>query len=196
MPNTQEAWLAQFLNAYRCTAIWLGPDFSTQRKLQMMANGELDIIMSASANSERERIAYFSIPYSQDKFYFVIKKTQKPLATIDDYLREKYFIILPRYGIYPTTITELRQRFSAQHLLTEFKDTEQGFALLNRNPRSVMLVLDSDYELLRDSYPDTELLPWHLSGDPIHLMFGRASTTVEDVELFNEWAKRRSIEQR
>ncbi len=188
--STEEAWFLRFVRDNHCSYLMLGTDMSTQRRLQMMASGELDVVLSATFTSDRDRIAYFSAPYRQEVFYFLVHAKHTALPTIDDYLTNRYFLILPRYGVYPDTINDLRRRFAAQHQLNEYKDAPQGFALLNRNPQAVLLMIDGSYEPLREQFSQFNVLPWRLFGNPLHVMFSRTSTQLSDVERFNEWLKR------
>ncbi len=188
--TTEEAWFLRFVRENQCSYLLLGSDMSTQRRLQMLASGELDVVLSATFTPDRDRVAYFSAPYRQEVFYFLVHTQHKALPTIDDYLAHRFFLILPRYGVYPDAINDLRRRFGAQHQLNEYKDAQQGFALLNRNSQAVMLMLDGYYEPLRDQYPQFNVLPWRLFGNPLHAMFSRTSTQLSDVERFNDWVKR------
>lgn len=187
--GSEEAWFNRFLQDSGCEAVWIGSDISSRRRQQLLSAGELDVVLSATRTVEREQIAYFSQPYRQETFYFVRLSRTRELATIDDYLTEKYFLVMPRFGVYPDTVEQLRQRFNQHHLLVEYKDSQQGVALLQRQPRSIMLVFDLSYDAFNPQ-PDLQRLPWQLQGNWLHVMFARASTQNHDVERFDSWAAR------
>lgn len=89
--QTEAEWFSRFLAAHHCRAIWLGSGISTQRRLQMMVDKQVDVIIGASFTAERDVIAQFSAPFRHEKFYVLARKSSTKWTSLDDYLAHNYF---------------------------------------------------------------------------------------------------------
>lgn len=163
-----------------------------QRILTSIEDGSMDAAMGASISPEREKYAYFSIPYREESYAFFVRKDDSikyKITKIDD-LAEKNL----RFGIvkgyfYGEQFNEEMKNPKFKKLVEEVKDDNSNIKKLNygriegffMDPYAGVVQLremDLSNQIVNSSFAVT-------SGT-IHMMFSKKSVSPDIVKRFDD----------
>lgn len=160
--------------------------------LQMLREGEVDILPGATPTEERETFARFSIPYRQESFRLWVRAAEQERYAgwgLTDLLEDGRRVGLTEGFIYGEEAEALlaRPEYENQIVSSRIGDL------------NLLRLIDHDIDaVIEDSFVATSIqrrlgmeddvmaLQDPLSRGSVHLMFSRESVEAETVERFNE----------
>lgn len=187
-PTRDEFWIRAILEEAGCTLASVQGTISGNRRLELLASGELDLLGAASRRPEREKYAYFSLPYRTERALLFsrsgVVNTKPP--TLERLLAERRVLIVPSAGWYGPDFGSLRKQFAQAGLLVEYRSPEQALRQLRARRGDYILAQDAfaDY-FSADKEPPMAADAIEIYAAPTHLMLSKRSITPADLEALN-----------
>jgi polar amino acid transport system substrate-binding protein len=163
-----------------------------KRHLQYIKTGEMDMAMGASHTPEREKTAYFSKPYREEKVNLFVRKgniDKIKLKTLSDLSNSDYMIGVEDGYFYGE---EYKQLITTKEFYTHINDVidlEQNVALLLKGHIDGLLVDPITMKAFSKKYlleGEFEAHPLKIYQDNIHIMLSRKSCTPETLNAINK----------
>jgi polar amino acid transport system substrate-binding protein len=163
-----------------------------KRHLQYIQTGKMDMAMGSSHTPEREKTAYFSLPYRLEKVNLFVKKgtTEKiKLKTLSDLSNSDYMIGVEGGYFYGE---EYKQLITTKEFYTHINDVidlEQNVALLLKGHIDGFLVDPVTMKSFSEKYlleGEFEVHPLKIYQDNIHIMLSRKSCSPETLVRINK----------
>jgi polar amino acid transport system substrate-binding protein len=158
--------------------------------LTLLKDGKVDFVLGASKTDEREKFAYFSDPYRQERFQLYVRKgqTDLPDTNIRDFVEAGHKVGVVNEYYYGDEVAEL---YADETLRNQFI----GAIISELN---MARLLDEEIDgLLEDSFVGAAILRRKgldkyitphvisLGSSDVYVMFSKASVSEEQVQKFN-----------
>lgn len=179
-----------------CQWRWHVTPMTGARIVKSLQDGEIDLMIRASKNPDRERFARFSQPYRQEVVgLFARSRSDLPeQLTLADALRLGLRMIGPASGWYGIEFEQYRNRFKQQKRYTAYPDAQVGTELLFATPsRGDLVLIDADlfYHFIGpDRIMDIRLASSQLHVTPAHLMASQKTVNLATMAALNKAIRR------
>jgi polar amino acid transport system substrate-binding protein len=163
-----------------------------KRHLQYIKTGKMDMAMGSSHTPEREKTAYFSLPYRLETVNLFVKKGEVNninLTTLSDLSNSNYMIGVEGGYFYGEEYQKLITTKEFYTHINDVIDIEQNVALLLKGHIDGFLVDPVTMKAFSEKYSlqgEFEIHPLKIYQDNIHIMLSRQSCTVETLNLINK----------
>lgn len=161
------------------------------RILKSLQDGEIDLMIRASKNEERQAYAYFTEPYRQEVVgVFSRKSLHLPEnLTLSRALQIGLRLIGPASGFYGDDFEQLRQGWRDRELYTSYPDAKVATELLFATPsRGELMLVDADiffYYAGAGRLADIQQIGSWLHISPAHLMLSKKTASPELIQRLN-----------
>jgi polar amino acid transport system substrate-binding protein len=169
-----------------CELIELG-SMPASRNLTLFFRGDIDMMTGASLTPERQKRAWFSLPYRDETvgMFFVTDGTNKfrDIRNFNDFLaRQSLSMLAPRVGYYGPVYEKHMPGLLTAKRLSQFIDFSQGIRMLAAGRGNFMMGDASGVEHAAARLGvKVQPLPFWLLQSQVHLMFSRATVPQSDV---------------
>ncbi len=188
--------VSAIMQAAGCQIRWHVTPMTGARIVKSLQDGQIDLMIRASKNPDRERFARFSQPYRQEVVgMFVRKRSDLPEELgLADALRLGLRLIGPASGWYGIEFEQYRNRFKQQKRYTAYPDAQVGTELLFATPsRGDLVLIDADlfYHFVGpDRIMDIRLASSQLHVTPAHLMASQQTVNLATMAAINKAIRR------
>lgn len=167
-------------------------DSPWKRSLMLMESGDIDVLMNASKSVDRERYAWFSVPYEDEKVALFVAAQQKDsfrIRQLSDIATQGHSLGIIRGNYYGPQIGALLEQQSFKKHIIEAIDKQQLYQFVLRG--RVELYLDyfpNGLLALRDEKLDKQIVRYPLSPvtiGQVHFMLGRQSVSEKFVRALD-----------
>jgi polar amino acid transport system substrate-binding protein len=162
-----------------------------KRHLQYIKTGKMDMAMGASHTEEREKTAYFSLPYRLEKVNLFVKKGTAHkinLNILGDLSSSDYMIGVEGGYFYGDEYKKLITTKEFYTRINDVIDLEQNVALLLKGHIDGFLVDPVTMKAFSEKYSlqgEFEAHPLKIYQDNIHIMLSRNSCSVDTLNSIN-----------
>lgn len=169
-----------------CTLVELGAMPPT-RNMLLFNKGEIDLLSGASLTPERQKLAWFSLPYRDETVgLFALADSVgqfQAIHSFDDFLRQPLRLLAPRVGYYGDAYDQHMEALIAGKRLSQFVDFAQGMRMLaaGRAPFILGDAAGIEHAAARQGVK-VQPLPFWLVQSQVHLMLSRATVRQADVQ--------------
>ena len=162
------------------------------RLLNLLEYGKINLALGASKTPEREAYAYFSQPYRSETMALFVRKGEAanyPFQAVEDLANGSFKLGIVREYYYGDRFAELLNDPAFKKQVLEADNENENYTKLLKNRIDGFL---SDpfatAEGLRQAglSEQIEMHPVPIHSNDIYVMFSQKSTTLEQVELFNQ----------
>ena len=188
--------VSAIMQAAGCQIRWHVTPMTGARIVKSLQDGEIDLMIRASKNPDRERFARFSQPYRQE-VVGMFARTRSDLPdelSLADALRLGLRMIGPAGGWYGIEFEQYRNRFKQQKRYTAYPDAQVGTELLFATPsRGDLVLIDADlfYHFVGpDRIMDIRLASSQLHVTPAHLMASQQTVNLATLAALNKAIRR------
>ncbi|WP_348730977.1 transporter substrate-binding domain-containing protein [Rheinheimera texasensis] len=188
--------VSAIMQAAGCQIRWHVTPMTGARIVKSLQDGEIDLMIRASKNPDRERFACFSQPYRQE-VVGLFARTRSDLPDelgLADALRLGLRMIGPASGWYGIEFEQYRNRFKQQKRYTAYPDAQVGTELLFATPsRGDLVLIDADlfYHFVGpDRIMDIRLASPQLHVTPAHLMASQQTVNLATMAALNKAIRR------
>jgi len=163
-----------------------------KRHLQYIKTGEMDMAMGSSYTAEREKTAYFSIPYRKEKVNLFVKKgtvNKIIIKSLADLSNTNYLIGVEGGYYYGEQYQQLITSKEFQTHINDVIDLEENVELLFKGHIDGFLVDPVTMKAFSEKYSlegEFEIHPLEIYQDNIHIMLSRQSCKVEMLAKINK----------
>ena len=169
-----------------CVLVELVPMPAT-RNMLLFNKGQIDLLSGASLTPERQKRAWFSLPYRDETVgMFALADgvgQYREIRSFDDFLRQPLGLLAPRVGYYGAAYEEHMAALREGKRLSQFVDFAQGMRMLaaGRAPFILGDAAGVEHAAARQGVK-VQPLPFWLVESQVHLMLSRATVQQADVE--------------
>lgn len=188
--------VSAIMQAAGCQWRWHLTPMTGARIIKSLQEGDIDLMIRASKNPDRERFARFSQPYRQEVVgLFARNRNDLPeQLSLADALRLGLRMIGPASGWYGIEFEQYRNRFKQQKRYTAYPDAQVGTELLFATPsRGDLVLIDADlfYHFVGpDRIMDIRLANSQLHVTPAHLMASQRTVNLATMAALNKAIRR------
>lgn len=188
--------VSAIMQAAGCQIRWHVTPMTGARIVKSLQDGDIDLMIRASKNADRERYARFSLPYRQEVVgMFTRKQNDLPEdLSLADALRLGLRLIGPASGWYGIEFEQYRNRFKQQKRYTPYPDAQVGTELMFATPsRGELVLIDADlfYHFVGpDRIMDIRLASQQLHVTPAHLMASQRTVNLATMAALNKAIRR------
>ena len=166
------------------------PELPTARRQRLFEQGQLDLLLAASATPERRRQARFSLVYRYETVGLFTRSSLRThylhVSSLDQLAREKLPLLAPKVGWYGPAYARLQPALAASGKLSTFINFQQGLRMLDAG-RADLIIGDSGalrHEARMQGIAISPL-PLVVLRAPVHLMLNKDSTTPAQLDRIN-----------
>ncbi|MEC4088287.1 substrate-binding periplasmic protein [Pseudoalteromonas rubra] len=159
------------------------------RALKMLAEGELDMVLSVSRTPEREQFAYFIGPQRMETIVFAMNQLRPyPVQTLSDLFKLPVPVAIQKGAFYGHVFNELLLR-------EQTKDGSQRFIYVADNQRKLSLLkhgriagfLEEKFNVLYQSQHNPDFAHITMSSlvvnrEPVYYALSRQSVSAQDLQ--------------
>lgn len=163
-----------------------------QRLLTSVEDGSMDVAMGASKSPEREKYAYFSIPYRDESYAFFVRKEDRikyKITKLDDLVEKNLRFGIVKGYFYGEQFNEAMKNPAFKKLVEEVKDDNTNIKKLNYG-RIQGLFMDpyAGIVQLREMDLSNQIVnsSFAVKSGKIHTMFSKKSVSPDVVQRFND----------
>jgi len=160
-----------------------------KRHLRYIESGEIDIAFGASYTKEREKYAYFSIPYRLETVkLFVLKGSKVQLNSLTDIINRDFLLGIETGYYYGDKFEKLMQSSKFKEHTNEVLDIEQNISMLLKGRINGLLADPNTINAFCEKYKITgelEQFPLDIYQTDVHMMLSRKSLNTEVLTKIN-----------
>lgn len=163
------------------------------RHQQMLQKGDLDMMAEASRTPERERHAWFSLPYRVERIVLIRSRNSeraRQVLSIDDVLGRKLKIIDAGTNWLGPEVARLRPQWRSAGLMVAEDKPDVAMNALRDGRVDLAISSDEFFQSIRAEYPTLEMVLPPVYEAPVHFMFSKRSVSREQVDRFDEALRR------
>jgi len=159
--------------------------------LQLIKQGQLDVAFAASRNQEREKFAYFSIPYRVESIrIFVLRGgvDNFSITNLHEIANTEILIGIEKGYFYGHEFERLFQQKDFRKRFILVKDIEENIRLLINGKINAVLADPLTMEAFSVKYQLDdyfEAYPLIIFSDNVYFMFSKQSVSIETVNKIN-----------
>jgi polar amino acid transport system substrate-binding protein len=163
-----------------------------KRHLQYIKTGKMDMAMGSSHTTEREKTAYFSLPYRLEKVNLFVRKgtiDKISLNTLSDLSNSDYMIGVEGGYFYGEEYKKLITTKEFYTRINDVIDLEQNVELLLNGHIDGLLADPVTMKAFSEKYSlqgEFEMHPLKIYQDSIHIMLSRKSCSIETLNRINK----------
>lgn len=163
-----------------------------KRHVQYIRTGEMDVAMGSSFTEERDKFAYFSIPYRQEVVKLFVKKgsvDKIKLNSLSELTTSNFMIGVEGGYYYGQKYQELIQDIKFQARISEVVDLEENVTMLMKGYIDGFLVDPITMKAFTEKYrlhDEFETHPIEIYQSDIHIMLSKASCTPNIKEKIDQ----------
>ncbi len=163
------------------------------RHHRALAEGKLDVLAEASKLPERERYAWFSQPYREERVVLVVRQDHRAISGIlqlSDIEKNKLKIIADEYSWWGEDVKSYVPRWKAAGLVVPVSHNGAEYRELMLKRADVLVTTDASFYIAQQQFPRLYINNPDIYREPVHFMFSRASVTRLEVDEFNQALQR------
>jgi len=170
-------------------------DMPWKRVLKSVETGEVDLTVGASFSEERDKYAYFSIPYREEIVHLIIKRGMNrlfQLNSLTDLFNGKYIIGIEDGYYYGSEFEALRHNARFRSRMNEVIDLNQNVNMLLKSRIDGFLAEPEPLKHFLDQhglYNQFEVHPFIINRNDVALMLSRKSVSRAQVDAINQAIK-------
>lgn len=159
----------------------------TTRNMMLFESGVIDMMMGASLTPERQKLAWFTSGYRNEKvaMFSLAERAARyrALRTFDDFVAGRLTMLAPRVGYYGEHYGRHMAALRDGKRLFQFLDFTQGIRMLAAGRADFMMrdPAGVEHAAAREGIK-VQPLPFWLVDAPVHLMLNRATVPEADVQ--------------
>ncbi len=163
-----------------------------KRHLQYIKTGHMDMAMGSSHTEEREKTAYFSIPYRTETVNLFVRAgmvDKIKIDTLSDLVNTNYLIGIEGGYFYGKEFQQLMITKEFQTHINDVIDLEQNVGMLLKGHIDGFLVDPVTMKAFAEKYSlqnKFEIHPLKIYQDDIHIMLSRQTCKVEELNKINQ----------
>lgn len=163
-----------------------------KRHLQYIKTGKMDMAMGSSHTPEREKSAYFSLPYRKEKVNLFVKKgtaNKIKISSLAELSNTNYLIGVEGGYYYGDEYEKLITSKEFQTHINDVIDLEENVEMLFKGHIDGFLVDPVTMKAFAEKYSlknEFEIHPLEIYQDNIYIMLSRQSCTVELLDMINK----------
>lgn len=170
---------------------WEERETNITRRLAMIRDGEVDVLIGASKTPDRNAYSWFSIPYRDESVQLFIRAgEQSNLQSITSFsalLDSQSTLLALRDCWLGPDYQHNRDELIAMHRVSEVDSYAQGRSMLLAKRADVFIAPDTFADFLRvEAERRIQPLDWRLYRSPVYFMFSRKTVSQVQVQKFNE----------
>jgi polar amino acid transport system substrate-binding protein len=160
--------------------------------LHFLKTGKMDVAMGASWSKEREKYAYFSLPYRKETVKLFVKKGNAKnirLQSLSDLVGSKYIVGVESGYYYGEDYDELIKTSGFQANISEVIDLEQNATLLMKGHLDGFLVDPNTMQSFVKKYHMEDEFEQHsleIYSADIFIMLSKKTTSIDIVDKINK----------
>lgn len=161
---------------------------SHDRRMQLVRDGEIDVLAEASIRPERALFAWFSHPYRNENTYFYVRNVElKNYAalTLADISKRRIRVLIPAAGWYGPEIDALRPQWEQQKLLRSYGTILEALREMRMLRADVMIGTDLAYDAEFSRGGEITRLKNKLYSNPVVFLLSKKNLTANDVADFD-----------
>lgn len=164
------------------------------RRMALLVAGEIDLIIAVNKKPEREKGAYFSIAFGEERIrlWTLAENLDKYSGKqLDQLIEDGRRVIGPGFGWFGPVYQEQRETQSPQ--LIQYTHVPNGLALLLKGRGDVLLGSEGFSTYFPNEHRSkVRLLPQVVHRDGYHLMFSQKTVSADLVEKINDVIRQKS----
>jgi len=163
-----------------------------QRHLMYMKTGDIDIAVGASRSIEREKTAYFSIPYRKESVNLFVKKGMAAsikIASLPEISNTNFLFGVENGYYYGEQYQQLTTDAKFMSHINGVLDIEQNVKMLLRGHIDGFFADPITMKVFVEKYKlqhEFELHPLLIDESDIHIMLSKKSFNQQDLDKLNE----------
>ena len=163
-----------------------------KRHLQYIKTGQMDMAMGSSYTPDREKTAYFSIPYRTETVNLFVRTgtvDKIKINTLSDLTNTGYLIGMEGGYFYGEEFQQLMTTKEFQMHINDVIDLEQNVGMLLKGHIDGFLVDPVTMKAFEEKYAldnEFEVHPLKIYQDNIHIMLSRKSCKVDVLNKINK----------
>lgn len=160
--------------------------------LHFLKTGKMDVAMGASWSKEREKYAYFSLPYRKETVKLFVKKGNAKnirLQSLSDLVGSKYIVGVESGYYYGEDYDELIKTSGFQANISEVIDLEQNATLLMKGHLDGFLVDPNTMQSFVKKYHMEDEFEQHsleIYSADIFIMLSKKTISIDIVDKINK----------
>lgn len=161
------------------------------RLLDEVKKGNIDILISASKTTERQKFASFSAPYRREQIKLFVLKDKAasyPLSSLESILEFPFILGTVKGVHYGPDFNRLQQRQDFKKKLRPSQEIHLPLLLNGRFDGYLIEKNIGENLIIRLQEQDTIIAHPNVNIDngPVHLMFSKKSISSDTIALFNQ----------
>ena len=157
------------------------------RRMALLAYGQIDMIIAVNKRPDRELIGNFSIAFEEERIRLWSKKENLQKLTglsLQQLIKQGYTIVGPSSGWYGSEYQLLKEEGHLQLVL--YTDIPHGLRLLHRDRGDIFLGSEHFQEYFVEPFNEnTLILPQVVHTDSYHFMFSKQTVSAQTIEKIN-----------
>ncbi len=162
-----------------CPVHWRNLPITVARRLQMLRDGELDVIPGASISAERQVYALFSRPYRRERVQVYVHPSllpeQRP-RRLDDVANSQLTVVALRQAALGPAFETLKRRLDAEGRLRLASSLSAAMQLMSAVPARAHVLIADDFSVTVNSREMGQVVigtDITVASNDVHLMFAR-----------------------
>jgi len=187
--DVSAVFLQRVMTEAHCQLIFVPYGLTNQRRLRLIADGEIDVVAEASRLPEREEYAWFSLPYRDEKTFLLGRRDDAAITNVrhvNDVARLQLRILAPDGGWFGPELQRERQTWRDLKLMVPFRDPASGMRDLRLGRANLLVATDALNQQQLAAQLDLYVLPFIVHTEAVYLMFSKRTVSIQDVELINK----------
>ena len=161
------------------------------RRLALLESGTVDVLVGASRTPDRERYAWFSRPYRDERVLLFVRAEQRQqfqhVRQFNDLQQLSKPWLAVRDSWLGPAYAAARQDLLQSQRVFEFDAYPQGLAMLRYGRGHLLLAPDAfGYFLQQEAVHDIVPLPTVIHREPVFFMLSKASVTADELARFDQ----------
>ncbi|MFZ5842081.1 MAG: substrate-binding periplasmic protein [Pseudomonadota bacterium] len=160
------------------------------RRLALLESGVVDVLVGASRTPDRERYAWFSRPYRDERVLLFVRAEQRKQFQHVRQFADLQQLPLPWLAVRDSWLgpgyANARQQLLKNQRVFEFDAYPQGLAMLRYGRGHLLLAPDAFAHFLKqEAVSDIVSLPTVIHREPVFFMLSKASVTTDELARFD-----------
>lgn len=161
------------------------------RRLALLESGAVDVLVGASRTPERERFAWFSRAYRDERVLLFVRADQqqqfRQVLQFKDLQQLGVPWLAARDSWLGPAYASARQQLLQSQRVFEFDAYPQGLAMLRYGRGQLLLAPDAFAQFLKQQQvADIVPLPTVIHREPVYFMLSKASVTAGELARFDK----------
>ena len=169
---------------------WEKRETNITRRLAMIRDGEVDMLIGASRTPDRAVYSWFSEPYRNEAVQLFVRVDERDkyngIRSFDQLLSGNANLIALRDSFLGVDYARHRDELLAMHRVSEVDSYALGRSMLLAGRGDVLVAPDTFGDFLRVEHdPSVASLDWQPYRAPVYFMFSRKTVSPDQVKRFD-----------